>query len=107
MEYLVQCLHDVDDWYGCGDWLQKLRQTDGAMWSLSELTQAIVIICHVHSLAVFLAGCKLYSADAVLDLFKHRSCSELTADRLSLADGLSTHPSNALVNLLNIIFCFT
>jgi len=75
--------------------LQKLRQTDGAMWSLSELTQAVVIIAHVHVLSVFLAGCRLYSSDAVLALCKSTSYSEWRPDKLS-----SQHcPSNAYTSV--------
>jgi len=92
--------------YGCHGCyvLQKLRQTHGAMWSLSELTQAIVIVAHVHALAVFLAGCKLYSVDAMLSLFKPCSCSELPTDKSSVPD-CSSHLSNTLVSLLNSIIC--
>jgi len=79
-----------------------LRQTDGAMWSLSELTQAVVIVTHVHALSIFLAGCKLYSADAVLALLGSSNCSEPPTDELSLRIFPASNLSSSLVSLVNI-----
>jgi len=79
-----------------------LRQTDGAMWSLSELTQAVVIVTHVHALSIFLAGCKLYSADAVLALLGSSNCSEPPTDELSLRIFPASNLSSTLVSLVNI-----
>ena len=79
-----------------------LRQTDGAMWSLSELTQAVVIVTHVHALSIFLAGCKLYSADAILALLGSSNCSEPPTDELSLRIFPASNLSSSLVSLVNI-----
>jgi len=83
--------------------LQKLRQTDGAMWSLSELTQAVVIVAHVHALSIFLAGCGLYSTDAVLALLDSASCSELPTDKPSLPTCTSAHLSLTVVSIVSDI----
>ena len=100
-------LYKITDWLIYWLTLQTLRQTDGAMWSLSELTQAVVIVTHVHALSIFLAGCKLYSADAVLALFGSSSSSEPSTDKLSLRICPTSDLSNTLVSLYIIIFYYT
>jgi len=75
------------------------------MWSLSELTQAVVIVAHVHALSIFLAGCKLYSVDAIVALFEPSSCSEQPTDKPSLPDSSSSNLFNNLVSVIsNILY---
>ena len=73
------------------------------MWSLSELTQAVVIVAHVHALSIFLAGCGLYSTDAVLALLDSASCSELPTDKPSLPTCTSAHLSLTVVSIVSDI----
>ena len=79
--------------------MQKLRQTDGAMWSLSELTQAVIIVAHVHALSIFLAGCKLSSVDAILALFQTTTCSGLATNEQPVPGCPSSQFLNTLVSV--------
>ena len=70
------------------------------MWSLSELTQAVVIICHVHALSIFLASCKLYSVDATSALF---APTDTPTDKASVPDCPPSHLLNNLVSFTGSI----
>jgi len=59
-----------------------------------------VIVAHVHALSVLLAGCKLYSTDAVITLLTSSSNSELPVNN----ETLSSYPTHTSVSFGTKVF---